>query len=246
MQYHDVLRVCARRGLRALTSGLVLWAACGASAPAQEDTASAEASTTPAPYASFQYATLTGTTNTISVTLVPVVNSAGKTTLENVTLQFGFNSAGNLILSSLQAAPAPPPITTGFKAGKYCGPSNLGNGTMAILVAGPGETSGGATEWTLSATGSGGATYPESASWYVGALTSNPLYARIKAAGITSTAYSYGIGGSEYATSTGDWSLNSLLGLSQVNNTVTIFSYTDNAGKDHSQPVDQVTYTACN
>lgn len=232
------------RAVLAVAIGLGLLGISGANALAQEPELSPEAAASP--YASFQYATITGSTNTISATLLPVINASGKTALENVTLQFGFDVSGNLIVSSLKSAPAPAPIITGFKVGKYCGPSRLGNGGMAILAAGPGLTNSGATEWTLSSTGTNGNTYPESASWYVGALASNPLYARIKAAGITSTAYSYGIGGSEVATPTESWYLKSLLGFSQVNNTMTIFSFTDSSGKDHNQPVDQVTYTVCN
>lgn len=229
--------VPAHCAVRTLTLALSLFELGQMSARAQ-DASSAEASTTP-PYSYFQYATLTGSTNTISAALLPVVTATGATVLENVTLQFGFNSSGQLIVSNLEAAPAPPPVVTGFKAGEYGGPSTIDD-NMLITISGPGLTIGGATEWTLTTpSGSWGGTYPATATWYDGPLTSNPIYKRISAAGITSTAWSYGVGGVAWF---GDWEYDSLLGFAQVGNSLTILSFTDGSGKDHNLPVAQVTY----
>ena len=80
---------------------------------------------------------------------------------------------------------------------------------------------------------------------YDGTITNNPIYARIQAAEIKFTGWSYGFGGGYYGGEGSDWYTNSLLGFSQVGDTLTIQSFTDASGKDHSQPVNQVTYTAC-
>ncbi len=48
--------------------------------------------------------------------------------------------------------------------------------------------------------------------WYVGPITSNPLYARLKAAGITYTAWSYGVTGGTGCY--GPWEADSIIGLS--------------------------------
>ena len=109
---------------------------------------------TPAPpYALFQYASLTGSGNTITATQVPVVTATGVTVYENLTLQFNVDSNGNLTLAPgyPQSIPAPAILTSGFKPGTYVGPSNVLAGKALITVSGPGVSAGGATTWSLSA-----------------------------------------------------------------------------------------------
>ncbi|MBV8847310.1 MAG: hypothetical protein JO307_31255 [Bryobacterales bacterium] len=195
------------------------------------------------PYALFEYSALTGSGNTITATEVPVVLGPGHTIYVNLTMQFNVDSAGNLTLTPgyPKVIPAPQPLIMSFMTGKYVGPSTIYNGGMIVNVSGPGVTSGGATEWSLSA-GSGAViyTYPSSATWYVGPLASNPLAARLSKANITSTAWSYGLGSAPYGN--GMWSTDTLIGVSQVGNTITIVSFTRN-GVDSNIPFDQVTYT---
>jgi hypothetical protein len=219
---------------------LTLAAALTAGAQTLDEVASA--STTAPPYSLFQNATLTGTGNTVTATWLPVVTTKG-TTYKNVTIQFNVDALGNLTIAPgyPQVAVDPPIIVSAFKAGKYVGPSNVYSGEMSLNIDGPGVTVGGATEWTLA--GAPGAfvyTYPESATWYVGAIASSPLAARLKAAGITSTAWTYGVGGGGYGGAY--WYNDSLLGFSQVGKTITIVSFT-HSGADKAEPVDQITYT---
>jgi len=111
---------------------------------------------------------------------------------------------------------------------------------MKIAVNGPGVTTGGATEWSLSATAGGtSCTYLSSANWYVGPTATNPLAVRINKAGITSTAWSYGVGSA--ACTINGWSTNTLLGFSQIAKSITIVSFTK-AGLGYGTPVDQITY----
>lgn len=194
------------------------------------------------PYALFEYSTLTGSGNTITATEVPVVISPTQTIYVNLDLQFNVDSAGNLTLTPgyPKFTPAPLIMTDSFMAGKYVGPSTIYSGNMFVNVSGPGVTSGGATVWTLaSATGAYVYTYPSSAMWYVGPLSSSPLAGRLNSAKITSTAWSYGVGSSAAG---GVWSTNTLIGVSQVGNTITIVSFTKN-GVDANVPFDQITYT---
>jgi hypothetical protein len=194
------------------------------------------------PYALFQYSSLTGSGNTINATEVPVVTSSGQTIYVNLDLQFNVDSVGNLTLTPgyPKFTPAPILLTDSFMAGKYVGPSTIFGGNMIVNVSGPGVMSGGATQWSLSsASGAYVYTYPSSATWYVGPLASSPLAARLSKANLTSTAWSYGIGSSVYG---GVWSTGTLIGVSQVGNTITIVSFTRN-GVDSNLPVDQVTYT---
>jgi hypothetical protein len=201
------------------------------------------------PYALFQYSSLTGSGNTITATEVPVVTASGVTVYVNLALQFNVDANGNLTISTgyPQVTPAPTILTSSFTAGTYVGPSTALAGGMIVTVSGPGVTDGGATEWTLS-TGSGAnnCTTPVSASWYVGPIASNPWASRIKAAGITSTAFSYGIASGPGCGFTGvtgnDWPNGALIGVSQVGNTLTIASFSSGS-TDNSLPVNQITYT---
>jgi hypothetical protein len=194
------------------------------------------------PYSLFEFSTLTGSGNTITATLVPVVTSTGAIVYKDVILQFNADAGGNLTLASgfPKVGPSPTPLTSSFKAGRYVGPSTILGGKAIINVSGPGVTNGGATEWTLSA--GGGAdpyTYPASATWYVGPIASSPLAARLKAAGITSTAWYYGVAS---APAYANWYKDTLIGVSQVGNALTIVSFST-WGVDSSLPLDQITYT---
>jgi len=193
------------------------------------------------PYALFQYSTLTGSGNTITAIRVPVATATG-TVYKNLTLQFAVGPGGGLTVAEgyPKVTVPPPPIVSSFRAGKYVGPSNVLNGEMIVNVNGPAVTNGGATEWSLAAaSGAAGCTYPSSATWYVGPITSNPLYPRLKAAGITSTAWSYGVTGGEGCY--GPWEPDTIIGLSQIGNTLTIVSFTDN-GVTKNLPFDEITY----
>lgn len=197
------------------------------------------------PYALFQYASLTGTGNTITATQIPVVTTTGVTVYENLTIQFNVDANGNLTISPgfPQAIPAPTLLTSGFKAGTYAGPSTVLGGKALITVSGPGVTDGGATEWTLSAAaGADPCTYPYSANWYSGSLANNPYAPWLKSSSITSTAWSYGVGTATQTPCVNpNWS-NALIGASQAGNTITIVSFGSNEG-NYSAPVGQITYT---
>jgi len=206
------------------------------------------------PYSLFQFATLTGSGNTITATRVPVVTAAGATLYKDVTIQFEVDSDGNLRLApdNPQVLDAPALVVSSFRAGSYVGPGSVLNGKTPVFVDGPGATDGGATSWSLS-TGSGAdkCTYPSSATWYAGPIVNSPVAARLKKAGITSTAWSYGVasgpGAYSACTTSGftfgssKWGGGTLIGVSQSGSAVTIASFTDNT-YDYSAPVDQITF----
>ena len=235
----------AQRAAR-LTILVAVVAAMVVGVGAQDREAAAPRASAAPPYALFQFASITGSGNVVTAAWVPVVTASGATVYKNVTLQFNVDSAGNLTLASgfPHVIPAPVVQVSSFMTGNYVGPSNVGGGKALITVSGPGVTSGGATEWSLAAApGAWGSTYPASATWYVGPMTSSPLATRLQAANITSTAWSYGVVGSASWTVDGTWNTNTLIGVSQVGNTITIVNFTDNNSRDHNVPVDQVTYT---
>ncbi len=204
-----------------------------------------------ATYVEFQNSTLTGSGNAISVTRLPVVTVSGtttQTTYEDVTIQFDVAADGTLTIAPgfPQYTKSPTPIASKFIAGEYVGPSTVFSGTALITVSGPSVGPGGSTQWTITTpTGAASCTYPNSATWtVVSSIASNPLAARLKAAGITSNMYMYGTGSSE-CTNGYNWNAPStLLGFSQVGPSLTIYSYTyDNgAPTDSNDPVSQITY----
>jgi hypothetical protein len=236
-----------RRSARLAAIVLTSTAAWFGPARAQTVNFSTLARATSGQYALFQYASITGSGDTITASWVPVVTSSGTTLYENVTLQFDVDSSGNLTLAKGSPTVVPAPIiqVSSFVPGIYVGPSNVGGGNACITVSGPGATTGGETEWSLAASpGSWTYTYPASATWYVGPLNTSPLAPRLQAANITSTDYSYGVVGSEPWIEDGTWYTNTLIGLSQTGSTLTIVSFTPySTGKDQNTPVDEITYT---
>lgn len=196
--------------------------------------------------AQFQYGILTATTNTINATLVPITTTSGALIYEDLTIPFSVSedSAGKIqvVAGTITAVPSPMPETGAFLAGNYVGP---GGGTAQLLtLSGPGATSNGATMWSSTTTaGATGCTYPYSSSFYVGPLQDNPLYSRLQTAGITSTAYSYGIEGQQMCSTGNPWfDSGSILGFSQTGDLLTIVSFTYEGEDDQSTPGDQITY----
>jgi len=134
-------------------------------------------------------------------------------------------------------APSATPVSS-FQAGTYRSPGTILNGEATITLTGPGAAGGGTLQWSLAAAPSADrCTYPSTATWFVGPLANNPVAARLSKVGITSPAFSYGIGNG----GTCFWGTNDLLGFSQIGNTFTIARFT--SGADFAAPVDTITYT---
>jgi hypothetical protein len=207
-------------------------------------------SNTPNPGPLFQYSALTGTGNTIIATRVPINTSSGSVVYQDITLQFDNDGNGNLTITAgfptMNASPNL--LVSSFQAGKYAGPRSVANGKATVTVSGPGVADGGSTTWSsMSTSDADPCTYPVSATWYVGPIENNPLAARLKKVGITSTAWNYGVAGGGIAFSCGGspffaWGNGAIIGVSQVGNTITFASFTNNSF-DSASPVDQVTYT---
>ena len=206
-----------------------------------------DAAATLTDYAEFQYATLTGTTNTINATMVPVVIGT-TTTYKNITIPVTVSATGAITLGAPTVVASPVIQVANFKAGTYVAPSNMFSGKGLIVVNGPGVTAGGATEWSLAvAKGANSCTYPVSGTWYVGAPTAanNPLAARLKKAGITSTAYSYGIlGGSNAGCPDNHFDPGTLIGASQTGNALTLVSFSyGGTTTDYDVPQESLIFT---
>lgn len=197
------------------------------------------------PSAMFQNSTMTGSGNTINATRVPVVISSTLTIYVDMTMQFNADSNGNLTMVAgyPRIVPSATLLTGNFKAGTYVAPSTKFNGKGYITVSGPGVSDGGATAWSfMTSSGADASTSPVSGNWYVGPIANNPAADRLKKAGITSTALSYGVGSGTNAFGDVVWATGALIGVSQTGNAITITSFTDFFG-DHAGPTAQITYT---
>jgi hypothetical protein len=216
----------------------------------KEDDGTSQANTS-TPYAEVQYATLTGSTDAINVTMLPLVTANG-VVYENVTVPLEVSVSSKGVVTVKTGTPtvvaAPIPVVSNFVAGSYVGPGGTGStGTQLLTLAGPGVTSGGATEWSVTTTsGATGCTFPTTATFYVGPLASNPLYPRLNKAGITSTAYSYGVMGAQacYTEGVNDWWYQgAIVGFSQTANALNIVTFSYGGTEDQSTPGAQITYT---
>lgn len=208
-----------------------------------------------APYALFQYATVVGMGNSLSVARIPVVVPTGNTIFKDLTIRFDVDPDGNLTISpdNPEVFDSPTLQVSSFKAGSYIGPGSILGGKTPAFVDGPGPSDGGATSWSFStASGANTCTYPSSATWYVGPIENTPVAARLKSAGITSTAWSYGVADgpiqgnlcNDNSRTNAKWEPGTLIGVSQSGNAITIASFTDrpNVRVDFSAPVAQITY----
>jgi hypothetical protein len=202
---------------------------------------------TPTIYA--QDATITAAGDTVTATRIPVQTSSGSILYYDVTAIYGITSVGALSVVSTTIKPSVSPIISNFQAGTYVAPGTL---NFTDRLTGPGIGEAGTTAWTFAANGgtNEGCAYPYSATWYTGPIPSNPIAVRIQQAGITSSDYNYGVAGpvgelcytvSYYFGFSGN--VPALIGASQVGNSLTIVSFTDTAGKDHSLPVAEITFS---
>lgn len=203
---------------------------------------------TPTPY--LQDSTIVGSGGTITATDVPVETSTGSLVYKDVTIQLNAATSGNLTIAPgyPKVVAAINPILNQFVAGHYVGPPTLGSGKFLVTVNGPGVSTGGATAWSLTpSSGANCGTYPQSVTWYTGAIASSPLAARLKKAGITSNFYSYGIVGFSPSCgaggSPGYFESGAIVGVSQIEGSLTFVSFTPFDSPDSPIPVDEITYS---
>lgn len=189
----------------------------------------------------FEDATIVGGTNSITITRVPV-SAGGKTYYRDITIPFLVASDGSVIAQPLDEVTSVVFIDSALEAGTYAGPATVLSGQAKIALAGPSVFENSYTEWTVSSiSGAAGCTYPASGAFYVvPALSDNPIYSRLQKANITSMAWFYGTDNNVNCYN--QWPPNGIIGVSQVGNTLTIASFSDNVG-DHPNPVAQITYT---
>jgi hypothetical protein len=189
-----------------------------------------------------EFGGISGSAGTVSITRVPIVLSSGKVIYKDVMILLQADANGILSPSIPIQAISPPLPTQTLQAGIYV---DVANTSSAFEFNGPAQLANGVGKWII---------YPATgfksdcgvpASIYTGSLSANPLAARLKAAKITDTEYSYG----EIASFSGNipfcggafWNPNFLIGVSQVGNQVEFALFTS-SGTDVSAPVARIDF----
>ena len=191
---------------------------------------------------SLQDSSVTGYGSTVTINRLPISTSSGGTVFKDVTITLTTTDGQGTLASSAAVTQqlSIQPAKSNIVAGTYYLTSN---GYNELSISGPASVGkGGEGEWTIAFVrdGDNGAPCGSPVEFYTGPLSGNPYYARLKAAKITNAEYQYGVVdagtpcGSPFATG-------AIIGVSQVQNTLTIASFTNN-GQDQSTPVTSYVY----
>jgi hypothetical protein len=199
--------------------------------------------TTPAAF--FNYSSVIGLNKSITATHVPIQTSTGTIIYKDVTINFNVDGAGNLTYATTTPTATLSPIlsSANIEAGIYTDAENTGYG---VQVSGPAPIgSGGEAQWSIAAAASLGCIYPAPATFYTGpalASADSSLAARVKAAAITATQYSFGEMDTNGCGDDGNWNENALIGVTAVGSQLMVSSFTTGTGKDQSAPVETIIF----
>jgi hypothetical protein len=194
---------------------------------------------------SAQGASISAAGGTIVATRVPVQVGTGAPSYFDVTITLTGTAAGGLpagIKVTGTSAPSQIIETNGFLQGTY---KDAADNTYSVT--GPGVGPDGATAWSLTLLSQGPGFPCElfGVAWYTATGANNPEAPRVTAAGITTTAYSFGLsGGASCAGS--EFSNGALIGVAHSGSGITISSFSSiAAGKlaDQDSPTSTWTLT---
>jgi hypothetical protein len=225
----NFFRVSTRVGIWALSG--VLLAVC----------ASAALAATPAAF--FNYASVIGLKNMITVNRVPIQTGPGTFIYKDVTITINVDNAGNLTyqLATPNQPLSPTLSPANIRAGTY---TDAQNSTLGIQVSGPTPIgSGGEAQWSITAAAGLACDFSVPSTFYTGpslATANSTLAARVKAAGITATQYSFGELDQDGCRNDGNWYNGALIGVTTVGNQLQVSSFT-HVTTDSSSPVETVT-----
>ncbi len=191
------------------------------------------------------YSNVIATGSSIFLNRLPIQLPSGTIIYKDVTIQLNSDSTGLVSdVSPIVQATSPNLLSANFRAGTYVLPSITSSG---FAMTGPGAVPGSVmTKWEVNATPTKSQYCGSPAVFYAGPLSAHPSTTRLKAAGITSTEYSYGIIGAGAGCSSysgASFLTGALVGFSQSGSLLTIASFTTYSdGKDHNVPVQSITY----
>ncbi|WP_411728103.1 hypothetical protein [Methyloglobulus sp.] len=175
-----------------------------------------------------QQATINGAADAVTLTRVPVMKADGIIIYKDISMFFNVDSAGNVTLPSalVQITPSPTINVGAFKPGTYNGYDLAPQcGGHTFKVGSPGVGSGGQISGSIQRiNGSNCDTF--NASWTSGPITGHPHQAKLNAAGITSTAYNWGVMGTAGGqTVVSGWKAGDIIGAVQTGNQLSLVNF---------------------
>jgi hypothetical protein len=175
-----------------------------------------------------QSATIKGAANALTLRRVPVQDADGKITYKDISMRFDVDAFGNVTLNtdSVKITPSPTLKVGEFKQRTYNGYSAcLGCGSTTFNVGSPGVGNGGRISGSIQRV-----TTREddvfSASWTSGPIAGHPHEAKLNEAGITSTAYNWGVMGTAGShTQNSGWKAGDIIGAVQAGSNLTLVNF---------------------
>ncbi len=195
-----------------------------------------------APTIYMQSATINGASNVVTISRVPVQNGAGVITYKDISMSFIVDTNGNITFNNaaLKIVASPLLNVGAFKPGTYHGYAVGTSPTFTFKVGAPGVGTGGRISGSISRITA--RTWDIfNASWTSGPIAGHPHQAKLTAAGITATAYNWGIMGTAgQGTCEGGWCAGHIIGAIQDGTQLSIFNFGTDNKADH-----QLTFDLC-
>ena len=193
-----------------------------------------------------QSATLSGASNQVVITRVPITDQFGAVKYWDIQLQFTLDplTGKPSVSTGFPTVVTSPSITVGnFKPGTYR--DSLGR---KYTVGGPNVAAGGRTSWSLAAVPSASG-HVVSVAWTTGPIVGHPNQASLNARAITSTAFSWGTMGASNDSSGPfqqfTWTNGSVVGASQTGNNLSLHLFQDLNAVEDSTTTLTFCSTAC-
>ena len=181
-------------------------------------------------------ATLSGASNQVVITRVPITDQFGVVKYWDIQLQFTLDplTGKPSVSTGFPTVVTSPSITVGnFKPGTY-----IDSKGRKYTVGGPNVAAGGRTSWSFAAVPSASG-LSVSVAWTTGPIVGHPNQASLNLRSITSTAFSWGTMGTSNDFGGSNpfylnlWTAGSVVGASQTGNTLSLHLFRDlNAVED--------------
>jgi hypothetical protein len=191
-------------------------------------------------------AAISGAGDALKLARVPVQKADGTVIYKDISMLFDVDNSGNVTLQPafVRITASPTLVVGAFKPGTYNGYVAYYTGNplrdTTFKVGSPGVGSGGRISGSIQRI----TVYQNdgfNASWTSGAITGHPQQAKLNAAGITSTAYNWGVMGTAgpFTISSG-WKAGDIIGVIQNGNQLSIVNF----GIDKNADTN-LTFTLC-
>jgi hypothetical protein len=186
-----------------------------------------------------QSATIKGAANALTLRRVPAQDADGKITYKDISMRFDVDAFGNVTLNtdSVKITPSPTLKVGEFKQGTYngyhaCDILSPPRCDATFKVGSPGVGSGGRISGSIQRI-SGRDDDEFSASWTSGPIAGHPHEAKLNEAGITSTAYNWGVMGTAGShTQNSGWKAGDIIGAVQAGGNLTLVNFANDNKAD--------------